>query len=199
MFVYHERHKDAHGKLVLTELRLSSYGNGRLRIDFRNVTENTIFELCKQILKWPPVLMRTYDEASKVWSYLGDYGDQVLQKLHEITKPLSEIIEYEVEDLQAQCLQDTISFAPRKKQIRPEDFFYNTAPASAPPLTKEQLREKLAALMGTNSAHLNSIESDANALKKLYRHAALRLHPDRNQGNGAMMSELNMYWGLYNI
>ena len=34
--------------------------------------------------------------------------------------------------------------------------------------------------------------------KKSYRMKALALHPDRNGGDGAKMSELNMYWQVYN-
>lgn len=190
MFVYYEHHKDARGKIVLTEMRLSSFGNGRLAIAFKNIKENTLFELCKSVLKMPPVAFRSYDENSKVWSFLEGWGVQVLEKLHEITKPIDEIVEYEVEDLQTQCLQGSISFGKRKKTVRPEDFFYNTgAGAASPVLTKEQIVSKLASLM---QVPVDSID------KKAYRAAAMRLHPDRNQGNGAMMSELNMYWRLYN-
>ncbi len=197
MFVYHERHKDAHGKIVLTEMRMSSYGDGRLEIKFYDLSEKTKFNLCVEILKWPPVAFRMYETKTYVWSFLNEYGEQVLEKLRAIMKPFGGLIEYPVEDLANQVLQGRIDFSVRKK-MRPEDFFYNTAPQGAAALTREQIREKLAALFQTNTAHLNSIDADKNALKKLYRTAAMRLHPDRNNGDGSKMSDLNMYWGLYN-
>ncbi len=168
---------------------MSSYGAGRLAIDFHNLSEKTKFELCKQILKWPPVAFRTYDDGSKVWSYLDKYGEQVLEKLRDIMKPFGGLTEYPVEDLSAQCLQGRISFAPRKEKIRPEDFFYNTAPTGTAALTREQIQAKLAEIMQVTPAAID---------KKAYRAAAMRLHPDRNNGDGSRMSDLNMYWGLYN-
>jgi DnaJ-class molecular chaperone len=39
---------------------------------------------------------------------------------------------------------------------------------------------------------------DEVKLKKLYKQAARKYHPDFNNGNGSMMSELNAAWSAYN-
>lgn len=194
MYCYYEHHKDAHGKTVLTELRLSSYPNGSLAIRFNNSVENTHFELCKRILKSPPTGQRSYDDASKVWSYLGSYGELVIADMKKILESIGgKLNEIEVEDLQQQCLNGHIDLTRKRRNIRPEDFFYNTTPQGAAALTKEQLAVKLSTIMG-----VQALPGETSALKKLYRQAAMRLHPDRNNGDGTQMSDLNMYWRLYN-
>ncbi len=190
MYVYFEHHKDTAGKIAVTELRLSSYGDGRLGINFRSLSENTSFELCKSILKWPPIASRSYEDGPKVWTYLGDYGAQVLEKLEQVTAATGGIGKIEVEDLLEQCKQGGINLNKKKKQLRPEDFFYNAAPQGAAVLSKEQIAEKLAAIMQVAVPAID---------KKAYRAAALKFHPDRNQGDGSKMSELNMLWQLYNV
>ena len=186
MYLYYEIHCDGHGKTVLTEMRLSSYGDGRLAIIFRNPKENVIFELCKAILKWPPIAQRLYDEATKVWSYFEDYGPQVIERLKEVTKTVQEIQCIAVEDLAAQALNNRVSLNGKSPRMRPEDFFYNHGTlSSAPTLSKETVAEKLKALMG------DVLDKSA------YRKAALRFHPDRNNGDSKQMSELNMLWQIY--
>lgn len=60
-------------------------------------------------------------------------------------------------------------------------------------------REELLSLLGLNSwGQLDTILSDKNgAAKKLYRSAAIKYHPDKNNGDGSKMSKLNELWGIY--
>jgi len=75
-----------------------------------------------------------------------------------------------------------------KKRVDVRDFFYQQVPVAATPtLTKEQVAAKLRLILGTDTVDKSS-----------YRRAALRLHPDRNNGDGKPMSELNMLWQVYN-
>jgi hypothetical protein len=195
MYVYFEHQRDAEGKVVLTELCLSSLGTGALKITWRDKTEAMLFELCRPILKYPPVAMRSYDERSNVWMYLESWGEQVLQRLTAVTALVGGITKIQVEDLAAQAMNHRVSFK-KQTHVRPEDFFYNnTAPATAAE-SKETVAAKLAPLLEIKAQELAAAEPAA--LKKLYRRAALRLHPDRNNGNGALMSELNMLWSVYN-
>jgi curved DNA-binding protein CbpA len=53
-------------------------------------------------------------------------------------------------------------------------------------MTKETLEQKLKQLMGETLD------------KSSYRRAALKYHPDRNNGDGSKMSELNSLWSVYN-
>jgi hypothetical protein len=78
--------------------------------------------------------------------------------------------------------------------IPPEDFFYNQGTAKSVDVSREELANQLLALLGITAQEL----ADSNAAKKAYRRKALELHPDRNQGDGSKMSELNSTWTAYN-
>lgn len=73
-----------------------------------------------------------------------------------------------------------------------EDFFYQDAqPASSSPsISLAQLKLVLSALLEEPSI-------EGKDLKKLYRRAAMKCHPDRNNGDGTKMSELNFYYQQY--
>ena len=165
MYVYYEHHKDANGKILLTELRLSSKPNGRLEINFKDPMEETIFNACKAVLKWPPLANYSYDPAIKCWSYFGQYG---------VSSTYGVVV---IEKLSAICLALQTTFEV-------EDFFYQKEPAQlgGSTLSKAEIEQKLTALIGSAPD------------KKSYRQAALRFHPDRNNGDGSKMSELNMLW-----
>ena len=188
MFVYYEHHKDASGKIVLTELRLSSWGDGRLAINFNSTVEKAAFEMCKLGLKYAPVAQRSHDESNKVWSYFDEWGELTLQRLRDITGAVLTPIQcIEVEDLAAQAINNRISFTGKGQRLKPEDFFYNYGkPVAAPQMTKETVAQRLKQLMG------DTLD------KSSYRRAALKYHPDRNNGDGTKMSELHALWSVYN-
>jgi hypothetical protein len=198
MYVYFEHHRDAASKIILTELRLSSYGDGTLAIRKNYSTEEMIKDLCLSVLKWPPIGCRSYDPPSVVWSFFGQYGvastygEEVINKLYAVCKPISQIDFIEVKDLAAQALNHRVDLSkPQTDKIKADDFFYNKGtPFASAALTRDVILQKLCALLGVG---------DAAAIdKRSYRAAALRFHPDRNNGDGSKMSELNMLWGLYN-
>lgn len=57
-------------------------------------------------------------------------------------------------------------------------------------------REEFISLLGLNKwGEFDSLP--AKQAKKLYLSAAMRLHPDRNNGDGSKMSKLNELWGIY--
>lgn len=59
-------------------------------------------------------------------------------------------------------------------------------------------REELLSLLGLNSwGQFDSLLSDPSAVKKVYRAAAIKYHPDKNNGDGSKMSKLNELWGIY--
>jgi hypothetical protein len=186
MYVYYEHHKDASGKIVLTELVLSSHGTSKLAINFGNPTENMLFEICKLALKHAPVAQRSYDPATCVWSYFDEWGQFTLMRLVSVTDAIAhKVALIEVQDLAAQAVNKRISLS--FKRVRPEDFFYNYGkPVAQAVMTKETLEQKLKSLMGETLD------------KSSYRRAALKYHPDRNNGDGSKMSELNSLWSVYN-
>lgn len=59
-------------------------------------------------------------------------------------------------------------------------------------------REELLSLLGLNSwGQFDSLLSDKASAKKIYRAAAIKYHPDKNNGDGSKMSKLNELWGVY--
>ena len=184
MYIYYTLHKVAAGFVVLTELKLTSHAT-EWKIDFWNATEKAIFALIKEkALKEAPIAFRSYEDATKIWTFMQDWGPKVIEQAKALCSVLGGVICTEVPDLGAIAQEQ--SFDPKKIKLppKPEDFFYQqSAPVATPALTKEQAQKKLAAIGVTD--------------KKSYRSAALRLHPDRNNGNGAAMAELNMLWQLW--
>lgn len=193
MYVYYEHHKSPEGKILLTELRLSSRKDGKLEITFYHPTEKMIFEAVKPLLKWPPLQNYSYDPSLKLWSYFGQYGvagtygEEVVKKIQTVVEALGQDFRaYSIEDLAGQAANDRVdmSGAKRKPKMSAEEFFYNHGVAqSAPTMSREQLESKLSIILGV-----------ALFDKKSYRQAALRLHPDRNNGDSKAMSELNYLW-----
>jgi hypothetical protein len=194
MYVFFEHHRDPSGQITLTELRLASYPDW-LRIQFKNATENTAFEASKVLLKRAPVAARSYDTDLKVWSYLGsEWGQRTLDQLKAVISNITPVKFVEVEDLRMYAAVNR--YEPnRKQEIKVEDFFYQQAP-TVTVVSKESITVQLTKLLEISEAELHAADKDT--LKKLYRRACLKLHPDRNNGNGAAMSELNMLWGIYN-
>lgn len=195
MYVYYEHHKDANGKVLLTELRISSRNNGRLEIRFKDPMEETIFNACKAVLKWPPLSNYSYDPAIKCWSYFGQYGvkstygEVVIEKLEAICSALLTTFDaFPIQDLATQALTDSVDMKTSSaSHLSAEDFFYQKEPAQlgSSTLSKAELEQKLTTLIGSAPD------------KKSYRRTALRLHPDMNNGDGSKMSELNMLWQLW--
>lgn len=59
-------------------------------------------------------------------------------------------------------------------------------------------REELLSLLGLNAwGQFDTILNDKNAAKKIYHAAAIKYHPDKNNGDGSKMSKLNELWGIY--
>jgi hypothetical protein len=145
-----------------------------------------IFEICKLALKHAPVAQRSYDPATNVWSYFDEWGQFTLDRLVTVTDSIAQKVTLiEVQDLVAQAVNKRISLS--SKRVRPEDFFYNYGKSVAQAaMTKETVAQRLKQLMGETLD------------KSSYRRAALKYHPDRNNGDGSKMSELNMLWSVYN-
>jgi len=179
MYVFFEHHKDANGTVLATDVVCSSYesGNG---IDWKK--DKLHMELMTRLFKTPPIAVRTYNETSHVWSYLGDAGMHLLETIQEFFKKLNVLINfYEIDSLEENLGRFNIRKA---KKIDPSQFFYNRAIPTSVEITKSDAEAFLRKLGVVD--------------KKSYRMKALALHPDRNGGDGAKMSELNMYWQVYN-
>jgi|SRR5215472_9922529 len=185
MYVFFEHHRDAEGSVLATDVVCSSFEHG---IGIAWKREGNLFEIMNRLMKTPKLDVRSYNPETKIWTYLGTVGFQLLATLQDTFSKLSLKIEFrEVSDLETQVRSGGISVKSQTK-IDPKEFFYNKAPITQE-ITKEMAEKKLKLILGDT---LN---------KSTYRAAALRLHPDRNGGSvesAKQMSELNMYWSVWN-
>lgn len=78
--------------------------------------------------------------------------------------------------------------------ISNENFHYDYSTPIATVVSKDTLATQLVKLLEISKDDL----SDSITLKKAYRRKALEWHPDRNNGDGTKMSELNSIWSAYN-
>lgn len=124
-----------------------------------------------------PASDRTYDTITKTWTLLSE-----------------RYISFQ-SVLKSANVQIITKAETRTKPISQQDFFYSYKdPVSSSKETKESLMDKLKRLLGCSDADF----TDSVKLKQLYRRKALEFHPDRNNGDGSRMSELNSIWSAYN-
>ncbi|HEY1646317.1 MAG TPA: J domain-containing protein [Candidatus Saccharimonadales bacterium] len=76
-----------------------------------------------------------------------------------------------------------------------DEFFETPAPMAKTPRTKAELIKSFEHLLKSNEIYISIREDiDLDSGKKIYRKGALALHPDRNNGDGSKMAELNILW-----
>lgn len=145
------------------------------------------------LLKQLPSQERVYDAANKIW-IIPEAKWLALQKV------LDAFLITRIK--QNKSLYDWIKEnpnTPSQKEIpHVDDFFYKQPESqsyafASKTLTKAEVEGKLRGMLGINSeVPFCTLTSDN--LKKLYRKAALKFHPDVNNGDGSKMTELNFYW-----
>ena len=125
-----------------------------------------------------PISHRSYNGVTKCWEVAAEY----FQSIETLAKHLN---------------LDTTEFSSFGPNVHvpkdyAESFFNNQGINTTTTISREEIISKLTSLFGVDIVSL-----DDAALKREYRKAALKYHPDRNDGNGDMMSELNMYYNMY--
>lgn len=193
LYVFFEHHKDAQGKTLATDVTVSSFLHGK-GINWK--IDKIPFEAMNRLLKDPPINVRSYNNDLKLWTYIGDAGYHLMEVLQEAFSKLRMQLEFrECEKLEENLQNGSIPEKASKK-FDAANFFYNKAGiAQSSEISKPQAIAKLAIFFDLDVEDMGKLHpKDA---KKLYREAALKLHPDRNGGDGSKMSELNMYWRVY--
>jgi hypothetical protein len=194
VFIYYEEAN------FLYFIVLSQDGNTTIINRKRQTEQEKLnFGMILTLLKSIPLENRDFNDTTKIWTILGPKGKVVIAQLESmILQGLFSNVEIKrIKNLEEKAKLGQLNRQPSKEErFSTEDFFYNPAPASLA-LSGVALSEKLAPLLSLSPSDLASKEMDEKTLKKHYLRAALRLHPDRNNGDGSKMSELNMLWGIY--
>ena len=202
MYVLYEHHKGPDGAILVTDMALTFRFPGNPRIDFRrlSVQQKALFEIVKDtFFKDIHPRYRSMDDKTKVWSFFAPYGKTLYENLK--ASPLTQVglLFERVDGLQASFENEWVERS--KIVIDPHDFFYTPAGqtnvSSGP--SREQAIMQLAAILNLPTEALTSEVRDGDLIKRAYRRSALALHPDRNNGDGSKMSELNMLWQVYNV
>lgn len=131
-----------------------------------------------------PATLRTYDPVTFKWEFGAEYWSLLSTIFKSHGWHLSEVQDVnEKNNEYFRNIKVDDDFA--------ENFYYNTQPVSTQ-ASAQSIAAQLTDFLGVDVS-----TKDVNELKKLYRRKALELHPDRNNGDGSKMSELNMLWTLF--
>lgn len=202
MYVYYEITKDfVDGQVLLTQIVLSSSGVST-DIHWKHKAEKQRFELISSLLKSVSLSGRTYDAETKIWSFFEDAGSHVIKAISTAinSKLVTDTHLEEHFNLEYAVKTSTLHITkkPKKQEIKfkEEEFFYSSPSLGSGLPTGDELYSQLASLLQIGVEQFRS--ATPAELKRSYRTAALRLHPDRNGGDSTKMSELNMLWAHYN-
>lgn len=156
-----------------------------VRLDIASEPEGTIvINLIRLTLSGN---VKRFDFKKKCWYIHTDVIEQLLTGIKVLMKE-----QMPTHFLDSDIIED--------KRIKLEDFdsFFNSASEVRPdsPLDKKSLLREFEHICKDQALVMVSIREDAEVkeLKPYYRKAALALHPDRNNGDGSKMSQLNMIW-----
>lgn len=199
MFMYYEKFPAHDDTPALIQIVISSNG-ANAAINWKNKKEEVTINLIRDVFKQVPIAERLHDENTKIWTFFGFRGDVILTGIESmITQGILTSFEVkEIEELQEKVERSELNRVARnmdEKKYKDEDFFYAHAVTTTQVISGEALLEKLAPLLDISVDELKV--GDNIALKKTFRRAALKLHPDRNNGDGSKMSELNMLWNIF--
>ena len=189
---------------TLTEVILSSDGKTS-KIDWKNKRVSATANFITSFFKNVSVANRSMDDSTYLWTFLGSSGPIVIEHIKSmISQGLLENSEAKaVTDILERIKRNRLDLDPNlvksgknhEVKFKEEDFFYKPEPSSNGP-SGEQLYSSLAAILEVSVDFIKTASPDN--LKRSYRKAALKHHPDRNNGNDKMMTELNYLWNIFN-
>lgn len=209
MFLYYEI---VHENLTnpeedMYQFVLSSDGKDNA-IWFYDQKHKVTFNFVSSLFKEVSLTQREYDVQTYITTLLGMQGKRMLAIIQSIVtggglkyltiKQITKLEEKVKNRTPLNYVEPAPPPQPKSAKVdikfNEEDFFYKPS-ASAGELCGEALREALALKLGTAVSFINSASFDE--LKRIYRRKAMELHPDKNNGNGTAMAELNYLYQLY--
>lgn len=206
MYLYYEvfNENDPNPENELYEFVISSDGRSN-QIRFFDNREKAYHTFLQGVFKTLPLSVCESDAKTFVRTIIGAAnGKRILAFVESaITQGLLKGLTIKkIVNLQSLLAKGRLDYIePKAKagakvdiKFNEEDFFYKQS--SSKELSEEPLFEALSKMLLITVSQLKAY-APAD-LKKHYRLRAMALHPDRNNGDGAMMSELNYLWRLYN-
>jgi hypothetical protein len=170
------------------------------------IKDKTIFGLCLLGIKQIPSALTLWDDKSKSWK-VSNSAWVTLLPYYSNAPEIYGLMPYAIKaqwqtfitGKAAASKVDGSGFnVPLNDAEAAQGFFNAQAFNHAVTQTASQVsdRETLVSLLGLNNWGQFDGLSKAE-LKKIYRSAALKLHPDRNNGDGSQMSKLNELFAIY--
>lgn len=155
------------------------------------------FNAALTAVKTIPSGKRKYDPDTKIWYIDNEYWQQMRQ-FFIAGSQLFTLVEHPDEDSFNCVLTGQPKTKPSWNGPAPDaakNFYHNFNNVITRIADNKSDKQLLAELLQIQS--FDHIPSDKTLANKLYRAAAMRLHPDRNNGDGSKMSELNRIWREY--
>jgi hypothetical protein len=149
-----------------------------------------------------PAGKRRWDATVKTWMIDSEYWEKV-KKFFDNGAPVFELVSYATDALWQSFMSDDAyqnMNRPRTYVKQPDNtaaagFFNNFNQVIEKVAVTKTDRDTLAELLALPS--FDSIPRDRSTAKKLFKVAALKWHPDRNNGDGSKMSTLTQLWREY--
>jgi hypothetical protein len=208
MYLYYEEFlsPDNDEEKAIREFILSSNGRDS-SIQFFDQREKLNHKIISEFFKAVPLEIREYNASTYLTTIIGVSGKRMLEFVNmAITNGLLKSVTVkQITSLQDKLANKRLNYIePVKKpeagkveiKYKEEDFFYKHSTGGANEPTGEVLWKALSKILELEYEVF--IKGSPDLLKKQYRVRALALHPDRNNGDGSRMSELNYLWRLYN-
>jgi hypothetical protein len=164
------------------------------------IRNKALFALALTGMQTIPSKDKVWNDASKTWNVHFDVWAK-LMPYYTCAPEIYEMISYATRAQWLNFVSGKVVVSngfPVNDGEAAAQFFgtaaFNNAVVATASITSE--REELVSLLGLDN--WGSFDALHNCdLRKVYRAAAMRLHPDRNNGDGSRMAKLNQLMAIY--